>query len=140
MRPNALIYGARYDKMMEAFGGFGSCIEDPKDLRGALDELMNFPGPAWSTSSSARARSVRQQLPLAYLTFPKRDAPVSRVREEGRSVRDVQGRSATERPFLLRPKRSAGYRCGRCTGPRSVSGQQGRSSFTATSAPLRHVL
>ena len=46
MRPNTLIYGARYDRMMEAFGGKGFYVEDPKDLRGALDEAMNFPGPA----------------------------------------------------------------------------------------------
>jgi 2-hydroxyacyl-CoA lyase 1 len=46
MKPNTLIYGARYDKMMEAFGGKGFWVEDPKDLRGALDEAMNFPGPA----------------------------------------------------------------------------------------------
>jgi thiamine pyrophosphate-dependent acetolactate synthase large subunit-like protein len=46
MKPNTLIYGARYDRMMEAFGGKGFYVEDPKDLRGALDEAMNFPGPA----------------------------------------------------------------------------------------------
>jgi 2-hydroxyacyl-CoA lyase 1 len=46
MKPNSLIYGARYDKMMEAFGGKGFYVEDPKHLRGALDEAMNFPGPA----------------------------------------------------------------------------------------------
>ena len=45
MRPNTLIYGARYDKMMQAFGGYGAYVEDIKDFRGALDELMNFPGP-----------------------------------------------------------------------------------------------
>jgi thiamine pyrophosphate-dependent acetolactate synthase large subunit-like protein len=45
MKPNALIYGARYDKMMDAFGGKGFMVEDPKDLRGALDESMNHPGP-----------------------------------------------------------------------------------------------
>jgi 2-hydroxyacyl-CoA lyase 1 len=45
MRPNTLIYGARYDKMMQAFGGYGAYVEDTKDFRGALDELMNFPGP-----------------------------------------------------------------------------------------------
>jgi 2-hydroxyacyl-CoA lyase 1 len=32
--------------MMQAFGGHGSYVEDVKDLRGALDEAMNFPGPA----------------------------------------------------------------------------------------------
>ena len=46
MPPRVLTVGARYDKMMEAFGGRGWYIEDPKDLRGALDEAMNFPGPA----------------------------------------------------------------------------------------------
>jgi 2-hydroxyacyl-CoA lyase 1 len=46
MKPNSLIWGARYDLMMKAFGGYGAYIEDPKDLRGALDEAMNFKGPA----------------------------------------------------------------------------------------------
>jgi 2-hydroxyacyl-CoA lyase 1 len=46
LRPNSLIYGARYDKMMEAFGGKGFLVEDPKKIRGALDEAMNFRGPA----------------------------------------------------------------------------------------------
>ena len=44
--PGVLSVGARYDKMMEAFGGMGAYIEDPKDLRGALDEAMAFDGPA----------------------------------------------------------------------------------------------
>ena len=60
MRPNTLIYGARYDKMMQAFGGFGAYVEDPKDTRDALNEPMNSPAPASSTSSSARARSARR--------------------------------------------------------------------------------
>ena len=46
MRPNSLIWGARYDLMMKAFGGHGSYVEDPKDLRAALDEAMKFDGPA----------------------------------------------------------------------------------------------
>jgi 2-hydroxyacyl-CoA lyase 1 len=46
LKPNALIYGARYDKVMEAFGGKGLFVEDPKHLRGALDEAMKFSGPA----------------------------------------------------------------------------------------------
>ena len=46
MRPNSLIYGARYDNVMEAFGGKGFFVEDPKDIRGALDEAMNHRGPA----------------------------------------------------------------------------------------------
>ncbi len=44
--PRALISGARYDKMMEAFGGKGWFIDDPKDLRAALDEATAFKGPA----------------------------------------------------------------------------------------------
>jgi 2-hydroxyacyl-CoA lyase 1 len=44
--PSALTVGARYDKMMEAFGGKGFYVEDPKGLRGALDEAMGFAGPA----------------------------------------------------------------------------------------------
>jgi 2-hydroxyacyl-CoA lyase 1 len=44
--PRALIYGARYDKMMEAFGGKGFYVEDPKHLKAALQEAMAFKGPA----------------------------------------------------------------------------------------------
>jgi thiamine pyrophosphate-dependent acetolactate synthase large subunit-like protein len=36
---------ARYDLMMEAFGGKGFLVEDPKDLRATLDEAMAFDGP-----------------------------------------------------------------------------------------------
>jgi thiamine pyrophosphate-dependent acetolactate synthase large subunit-like protein len=46
MKPNSLIYGARYDRVLEAFGGKGFFVEDPKDIRGALDEAMNHRGPA----------------------------------------------------------------------------------------------
>jgi thiamine pyrophosphate-dependent acetolactate synthase large subunit-like protein len=46
LKPNALIYGARYDKMMEAFGGKGFFVEDPKDIRAALDKAMAHDGPA----------------------------------------------------------------------------------------------
>ncbi len=31
---------------MEAFGGKGLFVKDPKDIREALDEAMAFPGPA----------------------------------------------------------------------------------------------
>ena len=41
-----LTYGARYDKMMEAFGGYGAFIEDPADLPAALDAATAFDGPA----------------------------------------------------------------------------------------------
>jgi 2-hydroxyacyl-CoA lyase len=46
LKPNALIYGARYDKVMEAFGGKGFFVENPKDLKAALDAAMAFRGPA----------------------------------------------------------------------------------------------
>ena len=44
--PDILTVGARYDLMMEAFGGKGFYIEDPSQLRAALDEAMAFDGPA----------------------------------------------------------------------------------------------
>ena len=44
--PRILTIGARYDLMMEAFGGKGFYIEDPNELRGALDSAMAFDGPA----------------------------------------------------------------------------------------------
>lgn len=44
--PPYLTIGARYDKMMEAFGGFGKLVEDPADLPAALEEAMAFDGPA----------------------------------------------------------------------------------------------
>jgi 2-hydroxyacyl-CoA lyase 1 len=46
MKPNTLIYGARYDKIMEDFGGKGFFVEDPKDIPAALEQAMAFPGPA----------------------------------------------------------------------------------------------
>jgi 2-hydroxyacyl-CoA lyase 1 len=36
----------RYDLMMEAFGGKGFFVTDPKNLRKTLDEAMAHPGPA----------------------------------------------------------------------------------------------
>ncbi len=44
--PRVLTIGARYDLMMEAFGGRGFYVEDPRDLRRALAEAMEFDGPA----------------------------------------------------------------------------------------------
>jgi 2-hydroxyacyl-CoA lyase 1 len=44
--PGHLTVGARYDKMMEAFGGKGFFVTDPKDLAGALEAAMKFNGPA----------------------------------------------------------------------------------------------
>ena len=61
MRPNTLIYGARYDKMMQCFGGYGAYVEDPKDVRGALDELMNFPGPGLVNIKLSQGSQRKQQ-------------------------------------------------------------------------------
>ena len=44
--PGVLTIGARYDKMMEAFGGKGFYIEDPSELRATLDQAMADDGPA----------------------------------------------------------------------------------------------
>ena len=44
--PGVLTYGARYEGMLEALGGKGFYVEDPADLRSALDEAMAFDGPA----------------------------------------------------------------------------------------------
>jgi 2-hydroxyacyl-CoA lyase 1 len=62
LKPNALIYGARYDRMMEAFGGKGFFVEDPKKIRGALDGAMEHPGPALVNIvlSQASARKAQQ--------------------------------------------------------------------------------
>jgi len=52
MKPNSLIYGARYDRMKPpafagaGFGGKGFFVEDPKHVKGALAEAMNHRGPA----------------------------------------------------------------------------------------------
>src|SRR6201989_2495378 len=62
-KPNALIYGARYDRVMESFGGKGLFVENPKDIRGALDEAMKYDGPALvnvvlSQGSTRKAQEV----------------------------------------------------------------------------------
>ena len=44
--PGVLTYGAHYEGMLEALGGKGFYVEDPADLRAALDEAMAFNGPA----------------------------------------------------------------------------------------------
>ena len=44
--PSVLTYGAHYEGMVEALGGKGFYVEDPADLRDALDKAMAFDGPA----------------------------------------------------------------------------------------------
>ena len=61
MKPNALIYGARYDRVMEAFGGKGFFIEEPKDLKAALEEAMAFKGPALVNVRISQSSQRKQQ-------------------------------------------------------------------------------
>lgn len=44
--PHALMYGARYEKIAEAFGGAGFHVSEPGELGAALDAAMAFKGPA----------------------------------------------------------------------------------------------
>ena len=44
--PRAMTIGSGYEKVMEAFGGKGFYVDDPKDLRGALDAALAHAGPA----------------------------------------------------------------------------------------------
>ena len=44
--PGHLTVGCRYDLMMEAFGGKGFFVKDPKDLKPALEGAMAHKGPA----------------------------------------------------------------------------------------------
>jgi 2-hydroxyacyl-CoA lyase 1 len=44
--PRVMAIGSGYEKIMEAFGGKGFYVEDPKDLRAALDAAMAYDGPA----------------------------------------------------------------------------------------------
>ena len=45
LKPNALIYGARYDKVMEAFGGKGLFVKEPKDITQGPRRGDELPGP-----------------------------------------------------------------------------------------------
>ena len=68
MRPNALIYGARYDKMMEAFGGKGFFIEDPKDLKARPARGDGLPRPgARQRHDLPGVRPQAARVPLAQL-------------------------------------------------------------------------
>ena len=67
MRPSMLIYGARYDRTMNAFGGKGFFVEDPKDLKGVLADAVNFRGPAGQRRDPAGLRQEAAAIPLAQL-------------------------------------------------------------------------
>jgi 2-hydroxyacyl-CoA lyase 1 len=65
--PSVLIPGAHYEKIMEAMGGRGFYVEDPADLRGALDEAMAFDGPAL-VNVRIDPRAGRKPQEFAWLT------------------------------------------------------------------------
>ncbi len=65
--PGNLIYGARYEGMLEALGGKGLYVEDPKDLRAALDEAMAFDGPAL-VNVALNPRAGRKPQQFGWLT------------------------------------------------------------------------
>jgi 2-hydroxyacyl-CoA lyase 1 len=44
--PRVMAIGSGYEKVMEAFGGKGFYVDDPKNLRAALDAAMAHKGPA----------------------------------------------------------------------------------------------
>src|SRR5690348_5717327 len=82
-KPNSLIYGARYDRMMEAFGGKGFFVEDPKDLKGALAEAMNHRGPALvnvviSQGAARKPQQFRWHSCAADLSRKQGRAPLAR--------------------------------------------------------------
>jgi hypothetical protein len=47
--------------MMESFGGFGAYVEDPKDTRDALNQLMRFPGPGLVNIKLSQGSQRKQQ-------------------------------------------------------------------------------
>ena len=65
--PSVLTYGARYDGMLEALGGKGFYVEDPADLRAALDAAMAFDGPAL-VNVSLHPRAGRKPQQFGWLT------------------------------------------------------------------------
>ncbi len=65
--PGNLTYGARYDLMVEGLGGKGWYVEDPKDLRAALDEAMAHDGPTL-INVPLNIRSGRKPQEHAWLT------------------------------------------------------------------------
>jgi thiamine pyrophosphate-dependent acetolactate synthase large subunit-like protein len=56
--------------MMEAFGGEGFYVENPKDICGVLDKAMNFRGPALVNALISQGSTRKpQHFPLAQVSF-----------------------------------------------------------------------
>jgi hypothetical protein len=71
MKPNALIYGARYDRIMEAFGGKGFFVENPK-TEGRARRSDGLPRPR-----------PRQRCDLAGLRQEAAAAPLAQLSDRG---------------------------------------------------------
>jgi 2-hydroxyacyl-CoA lyase 1 len=69
MKPNSLIYGARYDRMKEAFGGKGFFVENPKTARGnQYANLTN--GGSFSNVGWVERRETRHLSPKTRASLP----------------------------------------------------------------------
>jgi thiamine pyrophosphate-dependent acetolactate synthase large subunit-like protein len=67
MSPGAYIPDARYDRVIEAFGGLGIHVEDPKDLQPAIQKSFERGGPSViNVKISNQSRRRPQQ--FAWLT------------------------------------------------------------------------
>ena len=94
--------------MMEAFGGKGFFIEDPKDLKAALEEAMEFNGPALvnvrisqeSAASRKSSAGTADPLRLTQGAAPQGAAPFARSQPEQRfrSTRSPSRASARADP------------------------------------------
>jgi len=84
---------------MEAFGGKGFLVEDPKDLRGALDEAMAFPGPALVNVviSQGSARKASSSPGIADRVTHQRAAPFPAAATYGRDRHAGSGNAAGDR-------------------------------------------
>ena len=65
--PGNLTYGAHYEGMLEALGGKGFYVEDPKDLRATLDEAMAYNGPTL-VNVALNPRAARKPQQFGWLT------------------------------------------------------------------------
>ena len=59
--PHAVTYGARYDLMMAAFGGFGAFVEEPGNFGRRWTRQWRTMGWRWLTSESIPLRAVNHR-------------------------------------------------------------------------------
>jgi len=65
--PGVLPPGAHYELIMEALGGKGFFVDDPANLRAALDAAMAFDGPAL-VNVRINSRAGRKPQKFGWLT------------------------------------------------------------------------